>query len=84
MERRYKVKTQFDALKFSLTCKIWRNMNGFTQRDVSASCGIATSTYAFIETGDRPPTMAEFSHLCAIMGFEASEFFKKPETSKNA
>jgi transcriptional regulator with XRE-family HTH domain len=56
-------------------------MHGFTQRDVAASTGISTSTYGFIETGDRTPTMAEFSHLCFVMGFEASEFFKKPENA---
>ena len=77
------MRNEFNALKFSLTCKIWRNMNGFTQRDVSTTCNIATSTYAFIETGDRPPTMAEFSHLCNLMGFEAAEFFKSPEKTKN-
>ncbi len=75
------MKTQFDALKFSLTCKIWRNMNGFTQRDVASSANIPTSTYAFIENGDRLPTMAEFSHLCALTGFEPTEFFKRPENA---
>ena len=73
------MKTEFDLLKFSLTLKIWRNMNGFTQRDVANAASIAPSTYSFIETGDRVPTMAEFSHLCLIIGFDASAFFKTPE-----
>ncbi len=76
------MKTQFDALKFSLTIKIWRNMNGFTQRDVAMAANIATSTYSFIETGDRLPTMAEFGHLCGIIGFDAQEFFKTPQKDK--
>lgn len=73
------MKSQFNGLKFQLTCKIWRNMNGFTRRDIAAFTGIPTSTYAFIESGDRSPTVAEFSNLCQMMGFDAQEFFKKSE-----
>lgn len=77
------MRNQFDGLKFSLTCKIWRNMNGLTQREIGELNGIATSTYSFIENGDRTPTMAEFSHLCATMGFDASDFFTSPEREKD-
>jgi transcriptional regulator with XRE-family HTH domain len=58
-------------------------MNGLTQRDVAELNGFATSTYNFIENGERTPTMAEFSHLCAMMGFDAQDFFKASEKVKN-
>lgn len=73
----------FDGLKFHIACKVWRNMNGLTIRDMAELSSVAVSTYGFIETGDRPPTMAEFSHLCALMGFEAVFFFKTAERAKN-
>lgn len=65
----------FNALKFALTIKIWRNMNNITSRDMAELSGIATSTYGFIETNDRTPTMAEFTSLCNIVGFQPKEFF---------
>jgi len=77
------MRNQFDGLKFSITCKIWRNMNGLTAAEMAQLNGIATSTYSFIENGDRTPTMAEFSHLCNTMAFDASAFFKTPEKPHN-
>lgn len=67
----------FDSVKFAVTCKVWRNMNGFTSAQMAELNGMATSTYSFVETGDRLPTMAEFCHICDTMGFEPREFFKK-------
>jgi len=66
---------QFNALKFSVAVKIWRNMNGLTIRDMAELNGIAPSSYGFIETGDRTPTIAEFTNLCNTIGFEPREFF---------
>lgn len=77
------MRNQFDAMKFSVTCKVWRNMNGFTVAQMAELNGMATSTYGFVEMGDRTPTMAEFSHLCNTMGFEAKEFFKTSERGNN-
>lgn len=57
-------------------------MNGFTSVQMAELNGMASSTYSFVETGDRPPTIAEFSHLCATMGFDASDFFKSPQNGK--
>jgi len=73
------MKTEFDVVRFSITLKVWRNMNGFTSREVAEAAGMAASTYSFVETGDRAPTMAEFSHLCSLIGFDAATFFKTPE-----
>jgi len=73
------MRNQFDGVKFALSCKIWRNMNGLTARDMAELNAIPTSTYSFIENGDRPPTMAEFGNLCNTMQFEAAFFFKTPE-----
>ncbi len=77
------MKSAFDALKFMITLKVWRNMNGLTQRDVGELTKIPTSTYAFIENGDRPPTMAEFTVLASLMSFEPCDFLKTPEKAKN-
>jgi transcriptional regulator with XRE-family HTH domain len=76
------MRNTFDAIKFSVTCKIWRNMNAFTVADMAQMNGMATSTYSFVENGDRMPTIAEFSHLCDTMGFEAKEFFKTAEKGR--
>jgi len=78
------MRNQFDALKFSITCKVWRNMNEFTIQQMAELNGMASSTYGFVENGDRTPTMAEFSHLCDTMNFEAKDFFKTPEKSNHA
>jgi transcriptional regulator with XRE-family HTH domain len=69
------MKNQFDGLRFSITVKIWRNMNGLTIRDMAELSGMAASSYGFVETGDRTPTMAEFSHLCVVMSMDAKDFF---------
>ena len=65
----------FDLTKLSEALRIWRNMNNFTMAEMAEMAGIAKSTYGFIETGDRSPTIAEFSVLCDIIGFEPKEFF---------
>ena len=77
------MRSQFDGMKFSITCKIWRNMNGFTAYDMAQMNGMSASTYSFVENGDRTPTMAEFGHLCETMSFDANAFFKTPERAKN-
>jgi len=78
------MRNQFDGLKFSVTVKIWRNMNGFTAAQMAELNGMAASTYSFVENGDRTPTMAEFSHLCNTMGFEAKDFFSDERNGKHA
>jgi len=74
---------QFDGLRFCMALKVWRKMHGFSVTDIMELTAIPRSTYNFIEAGDRPPSMAEFSRLCQLMDFEAYEFFKTPETVKN-
>jgi transcriptional regulator with XRE-family HTH domain len=58
-------------------------MAGFTGAQMAELNGMATSTYSFVENGDRTPTMAEFSHLCETMGFDAKDFFKTPEKEQH-
>lgn len=77
------MRNTFDAVKFAITCKIWRNMNGFTSAQMAELNGMAASTYSFVELGDRPPTIAELSHLCSTMGFEVKDFFKTPERGRH-
>ena len=73
------MKNEFDALKFIMALKVWRKMNGFSVTDIIDLTGIPRSTYGFIEGGDKPPDMAQFSRLCQLMDFDAQEFFKTPE-----
>jgi len=77
------MRSQFDGLKFSVTVKIWRNMNGLTLRDMCELVGMSSSTLNFVENGERTPSMAEFSHLCEVMGFDASAFFTTLEKAKH-
>jgi len=71
------VENQFDSLRFCMALKVWRKMHGFSVTDILELTEIPRSTYNFIESGDRPPTMAEFSRLCQLMDFSASDFFTK-------
>lgn len=73
------MRNQFDAVKFSVTCKVWRSMNAFTVAQMAELNGMATSTYGFVEAGDRAPTMAEFTNLCNTMMFQPKDFFKTAE-----
>jgi len=73
---------QFDLTKLSVACKIWRNMNGITSADMADSAGVARSTYGFIETGDRCPTIAEMVNLSHMMDFEPTEFFTEEKKRK--
>jgi len=77
------MRNQFDWLKFSVTVKVWRNMNGLTLRDMCELVSMSASTLNFVENGERAPSMAEFSHLCDIMGMEAQTFFKTAEKGEN-
>ena len=74
---------QFDGLRFCMALKVWLKMHGFSVTEVIELTGIARSTYNFIESGDRTPSMAEFSHLCQLMDFDAQEFFKTAERVQN-
>jgi transcriptional regulator with XRE-family HTH domain len=73
------MRNQFDGLRFIMALKIWRKMHGFSVTDVIDLTGLPRSTYAFIESGDRLPDLAQFSRLCQLMEFDASEFFVSAE-----
>jgi len=64
----------FNLMKLSVACKIWRNMNNLTIVEMAELCGIAKSTYGFIEASDRAPTIAEFLSICDVIGFKPQEF----------
>ena len=50
-------------------------MNNLTSADMADMSGVARSTYGFIETGDRCPTIAEMTNLAHTMSFEPTDFF---------
>jgi len=69
------MKNQFNSLKFCTTLKVWRKMHNVSVTEMMELTTIARSTYNFIESGDRTPTMVEFTRLCQLIDFEASYFF---------
>jgi len=75
--------TQFNAVQFATTLKVWRKFNLLSLSEVESLTSISTATLSRIETMDRTPTMAEFSHLCELMQFLASDFFQDPRKVKN-
>lgn len=77
------MRNQFDGQAFSITLKVWRKMHQLTAAEMAELSSIATSTFSFIENGDRTPAMAEFSRLCQIMEFEAKDFFKTAEKASH-
>lgn len=66
----------FDLMKLSVALKIWRNMNNLTAAEMAELTGMAKSSYSFVETSDRCPTIAEFLSTCDVIGFEPKEFVK--------
>jgi len=66
----------FNLMKLSVACKIWRNMNNLTGAEMAELCGVAKSTYGFIEQGDRAPSIAEFMSICDVIGFKPQEFIQ--------
>lgn len=73
------MKKTFDLLAFRTYLKVWRRMHEYSQADVAKSSFIATSTYSFVENGDRMPTMNEFCALCDLMDVEPTDFFVSKE-----
>jgi DNA-binding XRE family transcriptional regulator len=67
----------FSAVRFQATLRVWRKMHELTVSDMSALAAIPHSTYGFIETGDRLPTINEFTKLCKLMEFDCAEFFER-------
>lgn len=72
-------KTKFNCDRFLATMKVWRKMHGFSIFDMCELTGIARSTFGFIESGDRCPTIAELSKLCQLMDFDVAEFFDRSD-----
>jgi len=69
-------KMTFNLDRLSDAAKIWRNMNNFTIAEMAELCGMAKSTYGFVENGDRCPTIAEFANICDVIGMPIERFFK--------
>lgn len=68
--------TTFNLERLSDAAKIWRNMNNFTIAEMAELCGMATSTYGFVEQAQRCPTIAEFAHICDTINMPVERFFK--------
>jgi len=54
-----------------------RNIKGFTQKEVSAMCGISRSFYADIEQGTRNPKPLTAQDIGKVLGFDWTLFFER-------
>lgn len=54
----------------------FRNMQGFTQKQVAIEAEINRSTYALIELGKRSPSVATAKKISAALKFDWSIFFE--------
>lgn len=68
---------QFNLTKFSVALKIWREMHGFSQREVAEMCGLAPATISRMEQDDQAPDMATFAKICDLIGFQPNDFFQQ-------
>lgn len=68
---------QFNLTKFSVALKIWREMHGFSQREVAEMCGLAPATICRMEQDEQAPDMVTFAKIVDLIGFQPNDFFQK-------
>jgi putative transcriptional regulator len=52
-----------------------RMIQGLTQEDVAESAGIARTTYAMIEQGERDPSVSTAKNIAKTLKFKWTNFF---------
>jgi len=65
----------FNLTKFSLALRIWREMHGFSQREVAEMTGLSPATVSRMEQDDQAPDMATFAKICDLIDFQPNDFF---------
>lgn len=68
---------QFNLTKFSIALKIWREMHGFSQREVAEMTGLSAATVSRMEQDEQAPDMATFAKICDLIGFSPNDFFSQ-------
>lgn len=66
---------QFNLTKFSVALKIWREMHGFSQREVAEMTGLSPATVSRMEQDEQAPDMVTFAKICDLIGFQPNDFF---------
>jgi transcriptional regulator with XRE-family HTH domain len=66
---------QFNLTKFAVALKIWREMHGFSQREVAEMTGLAPGTISRLESDEFAPDLASFAKICDLIGFQPNDFF---------
>lgn len=66
---------QFNLTKFSIALKVWREMHGFSQREVAEMTGLSPATVSRMEQDEQAPDMATFAKICDLIGFQPNDFF---------
>lgn len=68
---------KFNLARLSDMLKMWRNMHNLTVAEMAELCGMAKSTYGFVESGDRCPSLAEYANICDLTDMPIGRFFKR-------
>lgn len=68
---------QFNLTKFAVALKIWREMHGFSQREVGEMTGLSMATIGNLERDTQAPDIASFAKICELIGFEPNDFFNQ-------
>jgi transcriptional regulator with XRE-family HTH domain len=66
---------QFNCTKFSIALKIWREMHGFSQREVAEMTSLSAATISRLEQDEFAPDIASFAKICDLIGFQPNDFF---------
>jgi len=66
---------EFNLTKFALALKIWREMHGFSQREVAEMAGLSPATISRMEQDEQAPDMVTFARICDLIGFQPNDFF---------
>lgn len=66
---------QFNMTKFSVALKIWREMHGFSQREVAEMTALSAATISRLEADEFAPDIASFAKICDLIGFQPNDFF---------
>ena len=66
---------QFNLTKFSIALKLWREMHGFSQREVAEMTGLSPATISRMEQDEQAPDMITFAKICDLIGFQPNDFF---------
>ena len=57
---------------------------GKSQNEVATSAEISQPAYCYIEAGTKTPTVGTAKRIAAVLGFDWTRFFEKPEAVEDS